>query len=60
MILTREAEAIWLDLAIQELARLLPLLVPYPTEEMEWYPVSTRVNNLAHDEKECIRPLPLD
>jgi putative SOS response-associated peptidase YedK len=57
VILTSEAEAVWLDAAIQEPGALLPLLKPYPADEMEWYPVSTRVNNPAHDGKECIVPL---
>ena len=57
VILTQEAEAVWLDPTIQEPARLLPLLMPYPADEMEWYPVSTRVNNPAHDKPECPHPV---
>jgi putative SOS response-associated peptidase YedK len=56
VILTREAEVVWLDSAIQEPTQLLPLLKPYPAEGMELYPVSTRVNNPAHDGPECIKP----
>ena len=56
VILTREAEGVWLDPMIQDPARLLPLLVPYPAEEMEAYPVSTTVNNPAHDGPECVSP----
>jgi len=59
VILTREAEGLWPDPTIQEPAKLLPLLTPYPAEEMEVYPVSTWVNNPAHDSQECIQPLPL-
>lgn len=51
------AEALWLDPTIQEPERLLPLLIPYRAEEMEIYPVSTRVNNPAHDRPECVRLL---
>ncbi len=58
VILTREAEDIWLDPAIQDPTRLLPLLTPYPAEAMVAYPVSTKVNNPAHDSQECIIPLP--
>ena len=54
VILVRETEVIWLDPTIQDPARLLPLLRPYPAEEMEAYPVSTRVNNPSHDSQECI------
>src|SRR5574337_1202802 len=35
VILTREAEAIWLDPAFQDPTRLLLLLRPYPAEDME-------------------------
>jgi len=57
VILTREAEAVWLDPTIQDPERLLPLLTPYPSEEMEAYPVSTKVNNPVHDTPECVLPL---
>jgi len=57
VILTREAEAVWLDPTSQDPARLLPLLKPYPSEEMEIYQVSTRVNNPDRDGPQCIKPL---
>lgn len=57
VILTRQAEAVWMDPTIQEPARLLPLLTPYMVEEMEAYPVSLLVNNPAHDTPECMSPL---
>ena len=46
-----------LDPTIQDPAQLLPLLTPYPAEEMEAYPVSTTVNNPAHDGPECVAAL---
>jgi putative SOS response-associated peptidase YedK len=48
---------VWLDPTVQDPARLLPLLTPYPAEEMEAYPVSTTVNNPTHDTPECVIPL---
>ena len=57
VILNREAEAVWLDPTIQQPATLLPLLTPYPAEEMEVYTVSTKVNNPTNDGPECIVPL---
>ncbi len=57
VILNHDAEAVWLDPTIQDSARLLPLLKPYPSEEMEIYQVSTRVNNPDRDGPECIKPL---
>ncbi|MEW6733732.1 MAG: SOS response-associated peptidase [Acidobacteriota bacterium] len=56
VILTKEAEAIWLDPAINEPAKLLPLLKPYTADLMEAYTVSTRVNSPAHDGPELIEP----
>lgn len=56
VILTREAEAVWLDPTIQEPASLLPLLTPYPSDEMECFAVDTLVNNPAHETPECIAP----
>jgi putative SOS response-associated peptidase YedK len=57
VILTREAEGLWLDPKVQDPAILLPLLTPYPAEEMEAYPVSTQVNSPANDGPECIEPM---
>ena len=57
VILNHDAEAVWLDPTIQDSARLLPLLRPYPSEEMEIYQVSTRVNNPDRDGPQCIKPL---
>jgi putative SOS response-associated peptidase YedK len=57
VILRREPESVGLDPTIQDPERLLPLLAPYPAEEMEAYPVSAKVNNPVHDSPECVRPL---
>lgn len=46
----------WLDPAPQSPDRLQNLLVPYPTEEMEAYPVSMLVNSPGNDRAECILP----
>jgi putative SOS response-associated peptidase YedK len=48
---------VWLDASVQEVERLQPLLRPYPPEEMEAHPVSTRVNNPANDTPGCIERL---
>ena len=57
VILAKDAEAIWLDPTIQEPERLLSLLKPYPSVEMEVYPVSPKVNSPANDVPECIELL---
>lgn len=49
VILMREAEAKWLDPKIHEPVELLPLLKQYPSDELEFYPVSRDVNSPAVD-----------
>lgn len=46
---------LWLDPDVTEPQRLLPLLKPYPAEEMEAYPVSNIVNSPAHESGECVQ-----
>lgn len=57
VILTREAEDTWLDPRIEDPGLLLPLLRPYPADQMECYPVSRLVNNPANDSPQLILPL---
>ncbi len=56
VILPNETYAQWLDPAPQSPDHLQKLLVPYPAEMMEAYPVSTRVNAPANDDPGCILP----
>lgn len=46
----------WLDPAPQTPERLLPLLRPYPADEMTAYPVSSLVNRPENDRPECLLP----
>jgi putative SOS response-associated peptidase YedK len=57
VILPREAESVWLDRTIEDPAVLLPLLAPYPADEMDAYAVSTFVNSPRNDSAECVKPL---
>ncbi len=59
VILTPEAEAVWLDPAVQDTTRLLALLVPYPAARMEAFPVSRAVNAVANDSPQLLLPLDL-
>ncbi len=56
VILHEKDEAAWLDPEIKDPVKLLPLLKPYPSEEMELYEVSTVVNSPKNDVPECISP----
>lgn len=45
VILTRAAEAAWLNPDTQDPEKLLPLLKQYPPDQMDFYPVSRDVNS---------------
>ena len=56
VILPRDAEAQWLDRAIEDPERLLPLLAPYSAADMDAYTVSLAVNSPRNDSPVCIEP----
>lgn len=55
-ILRREDHTRWLETPEEDAAELLPLLVPYPTEAMQMYAVSTLVSNARNESPECLKP----
>jgi len=57
VILPRSAYELWLDPGVHDPKRLAPLLVPFPAEEMEAYPVSRLVNDPENDVPQCIQPI---
>jgi putative SOS response-associated peptidase YedK len=57
VILSRKAEAVWLERTLEDPQKLLPLLAPYPDKEMEAYAVSLAVNSPRNDMPACILPL---
>jgi class 3 adenylate cyclase len=57
VMLDLEEYDLWLDPDVQDAKRLEPLLVPYTSDVMAAYPVSTLVNNPNVDEPKCIEPL---
>lgn len=54
VILPPEAYDEWLDPAVQDKAKLEPLLVPLTQVEMKIRPVSTLVNNVRNDVPACV------
>lgn len=54
VILPREAESIWLDRKLQTAEQLLPLLKPYPEDDMKAYPVHPNVGKVSIDDPSCI------
>ena len=56
VILSRNAYDLWLDPAVQDAARLTPLLCPCPAEGMQARAVGTLVNSPRNDSPACISP----
>src|SRR3569623_1132848 len=56
VILPPDAYNLWLDVAVQEPERLMPLLRPYADAELEALPVSTLVNSPKNNSPECVEP----
>ena len=56
MILPPENYGVWLDQCFAEKEALMDLLRPYPSEEMEAYPVSRRVNKPSNNEPSVLEP----
>lgn len=46
----------WLDTGNRDPGRLQPLLAPYPSQEMEIYPVSKDANSPANDSPDVVQP----
>jgi putative SOS response-associated peptidase YedK len=57
VILSREAEAAWLDPELTLAEAVLGYLKPYPADQMRAYPVSSLVSSVRNDGPELIRPL---
>lgn len=54
VILHREDYDKWLNAEANSGESVLPLLRPYPSEEMAFYPVSRHVNNVRNDDPQCV------
>ena len=57
VILDEKDEARWLDPELGKPEDVLPLLVPYPSGDMECWEVSPYVNSYKNKGEECIRPV---
>ena len=56
-IIPKDKEPVWLDPSVQDEEVLLPLLNPYPSEDMEFSEVSAIVNSPGNDSPDCIKPV---
>jgi putative SOS response-associated peptidase YedK len=59
VILRPESWPLWLGEASADAARLKALLVPYPSDDMVIWPVSTRVGNVKNNDASLIEPVAL-
>ncbi|MFM9105731.1 MAG: SOS response-associated peptidase [Chloroflexota bacterium] len=57
VILRREDEAEWLDRDAEEPEQVERLLLPYPDDRIDYWPVSPAVNNVRNNGEDLIRPL---
>lgn len=57
VILAPEDYEIWLDPDVRETDLLASLLAPYPSDEMEAYPVSRFVNSPSNDDNRCVESI---
>ncbi|REE88615.1 putative SOS response-associated peptidase YedK [Paenibacillus taihuensis] len=57
VILHEEDEHLWLNRRIQSRAELDQLLIPFPSELMDAYPVAKTVGSVSYDDPSCIEPL---
>jgi putative SOS response-associated peptidase YedK len=57
MILDPDAYDLWLDPGMTNGAAASELLKPCDARLMRCFPVSTRINSVTNDDKECSRPV---
>ena len=60
VILPEDVEPLWLDSGMQDVAALVSLLAPYPSEAMTTYEVSPLVSSAANDGPDVIAPAQQD
>lgn len=57
VIIPKEKQDLWLNPDVQDKTIVLPLLEPYPSDEMKVYEVSPRVNSAGYNSPENIKPI---
>ncbi len=59
VILDPDSYDLWLDPTMSNVSEVSELLKPCDARIMRCYPVSTRINSVANDDKECSAPVEL-
>lgn len=57
VILDPETYDDWLDITITETDEILSIVNEFPSEKIDFHPVSKAVNNPSYDEEECVQPV---
>lgn len=57
LILPKPEQGIWLDPTTPDIDEWLAALAPYPSDELEAYEVSRRVNSPQNNSIECVQPI---
>jgi putative SOS response-associated peptidase YedK len=55
VVIWKEDFDLWLDRSVEDLERLLPLLEPISSQELEIYPVGLEVNSPKNDSEEIVQ-----
>jgi putative SOS response-associated peptidase YedK len=59
VIIDPDSYDLWLDPGMRDVAAASELLKPYDARLMRCFPISTRINHVAHDDEECSNPVEL-
>jgi putative SOS response-associated peptidase YedK len=57
VILDADSYDLWLDPGMKDVAAVSELLRPCDAQFMRCYPISDRINRVANDDEECVRPV---
>ena len=59
VILDPDAYDLWLDVGMRDVAAATDLLKPCDARLIRCFPISTRINSVAHDDADCSAPVEL-
>ena len=60
VILGKDDYDLWLDPGMTKVDAISQLLTPFGACLMRMYPVSSRINQVQNDDKDCAKPVQLD
>jgi putative SOS response-associated peptidase YedK len=60
VILNPDGYELWLDPGFTDVTAVSEMLKPYDARLMRCYPVSPRINQIANDDAECVKPVEIE